>query len=112
MKYYIEELLPRKVAVDLQYIDDKSTLKDLKIPLPGSKGHGDRGRQQAASVGESEPAFPAGVTCLLFLTILSEKIRLFSFMGPWYILLAHPEDKALLESNLSAAVGKQNDGQG
>jgi|WetSurMetagenome_2_1015567.scaffolds.fasta_scaffold969316_2 hypothetical protein len=28
-------------------------------------------------------------------------------MGSWYILLAHPEDKALLESNLSAGVGEQ-----
>ena len=33
-------------------------------------------------------------------------------MGSWYILPAHPEDKALLESTPSAAVGKQTDGQG
>jgi hypothetical protein len=42
----------------------------------------------------------------------SEKIRFFPCMRSWYILPAHPEDKALLESNLSAAVGKQTDGQG
>jgi hypothetical protein len=33
-------------------------------------------------------------------------------MGSWYILPARPEDKALLESTPSAAVGKQTDGQG
>jgi hypothetical protein len=29
----------------------------------------------------------------------------FSLMGSWYILSAHPEDRALLESNLNAAAG-------
>jgi hypothetical protein len=33
-------------------------------------------------------------------------------MGSWYILPAHPEDKAWLSSTPSAAVGKQTDGQG
>jgi hypothetical protein len=40
------------------------------------------------------------------------KFRFFSLDGSWYILLAHPEDKAWLSSNLSAAVGKQTDEQG
>jgi lipopolysaccharide/colanic/teichoic acid biosynthesis glycosyltransferase len=30
VKHYIEEILPRKIPVDLQYIDDKSLFKDLK----------------------------------------------------------------------------------
>jgi hypothetical protein len=29
------------------------------------------------------------------------KFRFFKVKGSWYILPAHPEDKALLESNLS-----------
>jgi lipopolysaccharide/colanic/teichoic acid biosynthesis glycosyltransferase len=37
VKYYIEELLPRKVAIDLQYIDDRSIVKDLKYLFLGVK---------------------------------------------------------------------------
>jgi hypothetical protein len=33
-------------------------------------------------------------------------IERFRLMGSWYILLAHPEDRALLESNLSAEPGR------
>jgi hypothetical protein len=33
-------------------------------------------------------------------------------MGSWYMLLAHREDKALLESNLSAGVGELVERQG
>ena len=29
-KYYLEEILPRKIPVDLQYIETKSFLQDLK----------------------------------------------------------------------------------
>jgi len=36
----------------------------------------------------------------------------FHFIQQSHNLLAHPEDKALLESNLSAAEGKQTDGRG
>ena len=48
----------------------------------------------------------------LFGPFLVRKFRFFPFMGSWYILPAHAEDKALLESTPSAAVGKQTDGQG
>ena len=44
-------------------------------------------------------------------TILSEKIRLFSIYGFMVYLSARPEDRALMESNLSARWGKQTDGQ-
>lgn len=37
VKYYIEELLPRKVAVDLEYADNKSILRDLKYLFLGVK---------------------------------------------------------------------------
>ena len=37
VKYYIEELLPRKIAVDLKYVEDKSFLKDLKYLVLGVK---------------------------------------------------------------------------
>jgi lipopolysaccharide/colanic/teichoic acid biosynthesis glycosyltransferase len=37
VKYYIEQLLPRKIAVDLQYVDDKSILKDLRYLFLGAK---------------------------------------------------------------------------
>ena len=35
-KYYLEEILPRKLPVDLQYIEDKSFLKDLKYLVLGT----------------------------------------------------------------------------
>jgi len=35
------------------------------------------------------------------------KFHLFSLQGSWYILLAHPEDRALLESNPTAVVGRE-----
>ena len=40
------------------------------------------------------------------------KFHFFSLKGSWYILLVHPEDRALLESNPSAVVGEQAEGQG
>ena len=35
-RYYLEEILPRKLAVDLQYIETKSFLKDLKYLILGT----------------------------------------------------------------------------
>jgi lipopolysaccharide/colanic/teichoic acid biosynthesis glycosyltransferase len=37
VKFYLEQCLPRKVAVDLDYIDNKSVLRDLKYLLLGVK---------------------------------------------------------------------------
>jgi hypothetical protein len=39
------------------------------------------------------------------------KFHFFPFMGSWYILLAHPEDKAWLSSTPSAAVGSRRMGR-
>jgi lipopolysaccharide/colanic/teichoic acid biosynthesis glycosyltransferase len=37
VKFYLEQLLPRKVAIDLDYIDNKSVLRDLKYLFLGVK---------------------------------------------------------------------------
>jgi lipopolysaccharide/colanic/teichoic acid biosynthesis glycosyltransferase len=37
VQYYVGHLLPRKVAVDLQYVEDKSAIRDLKYLFLGVK---------------------------------------------------------------------------
>ena len=44
-RYYLEEILPKKLPVDLQYIETKSFLKDLKYLDSGNLGDLDRSHQ-------------------------------------------------------------------
>ena len=50
-KYYIEEILPQKLPLDLEYIADRSLLKNLKYPFSRRSGDHNRGHWPPAFVG-------------------------------------------------------------